>query len=110
MGSESELRIEKPLAEFVGTFALVFVGCGAIMVHQIHEISGAHLNISLCFGLVIMVMIYACGHISGAHFNPAVTLAFASIISLYIVAVPWVFIKSISFDLISEICSVFLIA
>ena len=93
MGTEPELHMEKPLAELVGTFALVFVGCGSIMVHQIHAIPGAQLNVSLCFGLVIMVMIYACGHISGAHFNPAVTLAFASInrfswreVPLYILA------------------------
>jgi aquaporin NIP len=70
--------MEKPLAEMVGTFAMVFIGCGAIMVHEMQNIPNAHLNVCLCFGLVIMVMIYACGHISGAHFNPAVTLAFAA--------------------------------
>lgn len=78
MGTNHEFHMEKPLAEMVGTFALVFVGCGAIMVHELQGITNAHLNICLAFGLVIMVMIYACGHISGAHFNPAVTLAFAT--------------------------------
>jgi len=65
-------------AEAVGTFALVFVGCGAIVVDaQNHGVIG-HVGIGLAFGLVIMVMIYAVGHISGAHFNPAVTIAFSA--------------------------------
>jgi aquaporin NIP len=63
-------------AEFVGTFALVFAGCGAIMVDAKTHALG-HVGVAISFGLVIMVMIYAVGHISGAHFNPAVTFAFA---------------------------------
>jgi aquaporin NIP len=64
------------LAEALGTFALVFAGCGAIMVDAKTGALG-HVGVAFSFGLVIMVMIYALGHISGAHFNPAVTLAFA---------------------------------
>ncbi len=63
-------------AELVGTFALVFAGCGAIMVDAKTDALG-HVGVAFSFGLVIMVMIYAVGHISGAHFNPAVTFAFA---------------------------------
>jgi MIP family channel proteins len=63
-------------AEFVGTFALVFAGCGAIMVNAKTGQLG-HIGVAITFGLVIMAMIYAVGHISGAHFNPAVTFAFA---------------------------------
>ena len=63
-------------AEFVGTFALVFAGCGAIMVDAKTHALG-HVGVAISFGLVIMVMIYAVGHISGAHFNPAVSFAFA---------------------------------
>lgn len=63
-------------AEFVGTYALVTAGCGAIMVNASTG-SLTHVGVALTFGLVIMVMIAATGHISGAHFNPAVTVAFA---------------------------------
>jgi MIP family channel proteins len=64
------------LAEFVGTFALVFAGCGAIMVDAKTGALG-QVGIAITFGLVIMVMIYAVGHVSGAHLNPAVSFAFA---------------------------------
>ncbi len=62
-------------AELIGTFALVFAGCGAIMVNAETQALG-QVGIAITFGLVIMVMIYALGHVSGAHFNPAVTFAF----------------------------------
>lgn len=59
----------KMVAEFIGTFALVFFGCGAILQGRA--------DVPYVFGLVVAVMIYSVGHVSGAHFNPAVTLAFA---------------------------------
>lgn len=67
----------KALAELIGTFALVFAGCGSLMV--IERMPGALLPsaVPVVFGLVVACMIYAVGHISGAHFNPAVTLAFS---------------------------------
>ncbi len=65
------------VAEGIGTFGLVFAGCGAIMIDTLTHGQVSHVGVSLVFGLIIMVMIYAFGHISGAHFNPAVTLAFA---------------------------------
>jgi aquaporin NIP len=69
--------MKKYVAEFIGTFALVFCGTGAIIINQ--ETGGAitHVGIAITFGLIVMSMIYAFGNISGAHFNPAVTLAFA---------------------------------
>lgn len=65
-------------AEFLGTYALVTAGCGAIIVNSL---TGAlsHVGVVLTFGLIITVMIASTGHLSGAHFNPAVTLAFAFI-------------------------------
>lgn len=64
------------VSEALGTFALVFFGCGAIAVGSQSGQIG-HAGIALAFGLVISVMIYALGHISGAHFNPAVSIGFA---------------------------------
>lgn len=63
-------------AEFVGTFALVFAGTGAIIVNAASDGAVTHVGIALTFGLVVMVMIYAVGETSGAHFNPAVTFGF----------------------------------
>ena len=63
-------------AEAIGTFALVFAGCGAVMVDAKTGALG-HTGVAATFGLVIMVMIYAVGHVSGARFNPAVSFAFA---------------------------------
>lgn len=67
--------MKKYLAEFLGTFALVFCGTGAIVINQ--ESNGAitHAGISITFGLIVAAMIYAFGEKSGAHFNPAVSIA-----------------------------------
>ena len=63
-------------AEFVGTFALVFAGTGAIVINEMSGGAITHVGISLTFGLIVLAMIYALGDISGAHLNPAVSFGF----------------------------------
>ena len=64
-------------AEFLGTFALVFAGTGAIVVNQETHGVITHAGIALTFGLIVLALIYTFGDISGAHLNPAVSIAFA---------------------------------
>ena len=71
--------MNKLLAEFFGTFWLVFAGCGSAVLAAAFPDAGNALGIgfvgvSLAFGLTVLTMAYAVGHISGGHFNPAVTL------------------------------------
>ena len=72
----ADARMKSAAAEAIGTFALVFVGTGSIVVNDVTGGALTHLGVSLAFGLVVMTMIYAVGDVSGAHLNPAVTVAF----------------------------------
>ncbi|MDJ0858230.1 MAG: aquaporin Z [Dinoroseobacter sp.] len=66
---------KRTLAEFIGTFWLVFGGCGsALLAAGVADVGIGWLGVSLAFGLTVMTMAYAVGGISGGHFNPAVTL------------------------------------
>src|SRR5262245_31534327 len=66
----------KPLvAEFLGTFALVFFGAGAICTNQWTGGAVGLIGIAFAHAMALAVMISALGHVSGAHFNPAVTFA-----------------------------------
>jgi aquaporin Z len=66
---------KKLTAEFLGTFWLVFGGCGsAVLAAAFPDVGIGLLGVSLAFGLTVLTMAYAVGHISGGHFNPAVTV------------------------------------
>jgi aquaporin Z len=69
---------KRALAEFFGTFWLVFGGCGAAVLAAAYPGLGiGFAGVALAFGLTVLTMVYAVGHISGGHFNPAVSLGLA---------------------------------
>ncbi len=76
--------MKKYISEFIGTFALIFCGTGAMTINEVTGGSIGHVGIAITWGLIVMAMIYAFGEISGAHFNPAVSISFA-----YAKKFPW---------------------
>lgn len=66
--------MKKYIAEFIGTFVLVFVGCGTAASIGC-DVTGGYLTTALAFGLAIVAMAYSIGNISGCHVNPAVSIA-----------------------------------
>ncbi|MDQ6903123.1 MAG: aquaporin [Bacteroidota bacterium] len=67
---------KKIVAEFTGTYILIFCGTGAVVIDQVTNGTVTHVGVAVTFGLVVMSLIYALGDISGAHMNPAVSIAF----------------------------------
>ena len=70
--------MRKLVAEFLGTFGILFAGTGAMVIDTASHGAITHVGVALTWGLVVMAMIYSFGDVSGAHFNPAVTVAFAA--------------------------------
>jgi aquaporin Z len=67
--------IKRLTAEALGTFWLVFGGCGsAVLAAAFPQLGIGFVGVALAFGLTVLTMAYAVGHISGGHFNPAVTV------------------------------------
>ncbi|XP_020091565.1 aquaporin NIP1-1-like isoform X2 [Ananas comosus] len=70
--------IQKIIAEILGTYFLIFAGCGVVAVDLSKGGAVTFPGVCTVWGLTVMVVVYSVGHISGAHINPAITIAFAS--------------------------------
>ena len=79
--------------EFIGTFILVFIGCGAVSLAVIYAFFDSLLEIALCWTFGVTLGIYSSSKLSGAHLNPAVTIAFLANKKISITSL-WVYISA----------------
>ncbi|XP_051127307.1 probable aquaporin NIP-type isoform X2 [Andrographis paniculata] len=86
---------QKAIAEFVGTYILIFAGCGSVVANKVFAGAVTFPGICLTWGLTVMALVYTVGHVSGAHFNPAVTLTLAAFRQF-----PW---KQVFFYVIAQV-------
>lgn len=77
MNHEQPALAKKCLAEFLGTFLLILLGCGAVHASVLTGAQSGLWQVAIVWGIAIMVAAYSVGAVSGAHINPAITMAFA---------------------------------
>lgn len=104
---KSRHQVPQYIAEFIGTFFLVFFGCGSVILSNLN-ISDVGSFVPIIFGAAVSIMIYAVGHISGAHFNPAVTIAFWSAKRFPAQRIPFYVLAQVSGALTASLVHLFL--
>src|SRR5207244_12957632 len=78
VGALKHTRSARCFAEVLGTYILIFFGCGAVHAAVLTSAQAGLWQVAIVWGVAIMIAVYVVGGISGAHINPAITVALAS--------------------------------
>ncbi|KAK1359950.1 putative aquaporin NIP-type [Heracleum sosnowskyi] len=97
------VTLQKIIAEVVGTYFVIFAGCGSVVVNKLYGGTITFPGICVTWGLIVMVMIYCLGHVSGAHFNPAVTFTQAVFKRFSWKLVPWYIVSQVLGSLLASV-------